>query len=203
MKKACFSFVSIQILAIVLFIAVSYLYAFRDLGHIAQKDLEVRRVAERMDDMRLALNRTLIDAMIDSGYYSYGCISGSNAVGSGFCTNFTNYATWYAANLSAAAIDEVYVNVTLLNSGCLDDIRSAGQRSHGNTFVNVTKNITMSYQIITSLPASNWKETLYYNFSINLSRSDLITGGSPRFVMSYDGITLNRSVRNETIYVNC
>lgn len=211
MKKAFFSFFTIALVALVLFMVSSYLFTFKDIQNAAEKDLAGRRVAERMEDARFLLNYSIVDALTDAGYESFKCGAGVYDVNaSGFCGNASHLTDWYASNLSVVASDEVFLNITRLSFNCTTDVAARNAPLIADTKVNVTKWVAMTFEIEASTASSRWKEYEFYNISMNLSRSwsddfeDLSgSSGVNVIVMQRRGLVLNSSNTNETMYVVC
>jgi hypothetical protein len=114
MKRAFFSFIAITLVALVLFVASAYLFTFKDMRNMAQTDLEIRRVAERTDDVLIAINRTILDAIDDAAYTTYGCeVASPNS--EDFCSKFNpsnNLMAIYLDNLSSSFSDSIAVNIS-------------------------------------------------------------------------------------------
>lgn len=122
MRRGFFSFVAIVLVGIAIFVAMSYIFTFKDFRNTAQKDLEMRKLAERMEDAKVALNRTLLDAIIDVHYYHSGC-EYHNAP---YQDQLGQFLDQYLANTSRALSDtSTFVNMTLKRGN--DDFQGDGE----------------------------------------------------------------------------
>ncbi len=191
MKPGFFSFVAIALVALVLFMAASYLFAFKDFRDSAKNDLEVRRVGERIVDVRDALNLTLLDASYDAAYESYGCDQiPVNESAPGTCGNISKRIDWYLANTSKALSDEILVNITQTYFSCIDDPSRIGMDMEdppiGFFIVNSSRTISASFDVLIISRNSKLTENVNYNYSVDMVNWDYCGPifGIPCFVYS-------------------
>ncbi|HLC47470.1 MAG TPA: hypothetical protein VJI13_00190 [Candidatus Norongarragalinales archaeon] len=205
MKKAFFSFIAVTLVALVLFMAVSYLFAFRDLRSAAQNDLEVRRVAERMEDAQAALNRTIIDAAFDAAYASYGCGVATDENAAGFCGNFSLFLGWYVANMSWAFSEESNVGITNVTGGCYTNVTNSTKPLYGSgagaIYNNVTKNMTLVYTITVEGKNAKYVHPANYSLYADIVRSTY--SAITTFGVRVRGIGANASNMNATVIFQC
>ncbi|MFH1750357.1 MAG: hypothetical protein ABH863_01625 [Candidatus Micrarchaeota archaeon] len=218
--RGFFSFVAITLVTLVLFMASAYLFSFRDLHAVSERDLEVRKVAERMEDARAAFNRTLIDAAFDSAYAVYGCdasLDNNSSNASFFTGNFTNYIDWYLANSSVAFSDGIVVNFAGNLIHCTepfepDDLPGSCTNLTKSTqplgmvggfplLANVTKQYTGFFYTFIISSNANYSSFDIYEFYVDLARTTL--GSSTYFGVRVRGIYLNGTQSNATIAVKC
>ncbi|MFH0971336.1 MAG: hypothetical protein V1835_02095 [Candidatus Micrarchaeota archaeon] len=207
MRKAFFSFVTISLVALVLFVGAAYLLSFKDFRDTAQYDLEIRRVAERMKDANDAFNRTLIDALVDAGYKSYDCslypASPPALSAPAFCDDFKALFNAYSDNIHTYFSDEIYVNITNRTVACVDLAAIVGTQffnGSGNYLnISISKNVGVNVSLEIRSQNVVWSEPIGMNVTIDLSNTTILGALSPGQPNAYYGIRIRGAGTNRTL----
>ncbi|MBI5225412.1 hypothetical protein HY989_06090 [Candidatus Micrarchaeota archaeon] len=192
--KGFFSFVSIALVALLLIVAASYIFTYRDVREAAQKDLEVRRFSERFADARLALNYTLIDAIMDSAYIPYKCTNDFPSGLPAFYSELTNRVPQYLDNFSDAFSDGIVVNATQTNTfACADEIGGPTELTSlfNGTILKVEKSQQCAGFVDLTVSSENMfvTENNKYNFNVDISNTSILM--FKLFAVQIRGIGIN------------
>jgi len=208
MKKGFFSFVAITLVALVLFVTASYLVIFNDFRYAAEKDLEIRRVAERMEDLQFAMNRTIADAAADSAYSIYGCDAPPVPQPDNYCSTFQAYLIGYFGNVSMVFMDTFIINTTILNLQCANAtaVSSAYQfpaliGAGNNMAINTTKVINGTVAFNVSSAEAKFYREIPFNFTEDITR--IPDAGTDIFAVRLTGASTVGSSINYTLGVRC
>ncbi|MFH1443337.1 MAG: hypothetical protein ABIG96_04860 [Candidatus Micrarchaeota archaeon] len=220
MKKGFFSFVAITLVALVLFVAASYLVIFKDFRYAAEKDLEVRRVAERMEDMRETVNKTIVDAAVDAGYAMWGCDATTFA--DDYCDRLYATLANYSGKMALAFSDNILANATVANFLCANATTSPygfwngipwypfnefyDDEWNAKLFVNITKRINGTILLNASSANVRHFGMLNFSFDADLTKTRIEAGNPPMddvFVIRLVWQGINASVYNYSLGVYC